>query len=124
MGKVLHDDDTPAPAHDLAARRRQRLGQIVDSRRAARLEELSAVLGVSQATVRRDLDALATTGRLRRVHGGAVAVDEHLDEPHFDAKASTASASTNVASTTSTGRAAVMGARLIGHLPAAQRAPW
>ena len=90
MGKVLHDDDTPAPAHDLAARRRERLGQIVDSRRAARLEELSAVLGVSQATVRRDLDALATTGRLRRVHGGAVAVDEHLDEPHFDAKASTA----------------------------------
>ncbi len=90
MGKVLHDDETPAPAHDLAARRRQRLGQLVDSRRAARLEELSAALGVSQATVRRDLDALAATGRLRRVHGGAVAIDERLDEPHFDAKAATA----------------------------------
>ena len=90
MRKVLHDDDTPAPAHDLAARRRQRLGLIVDSRRAARLEELSAALGVSQATVRRDLDALAATGRLRRVHGGAVAIDERLDEPHFDAKAATA----------------------------------
>ena len=90
MQKVLHDDDTPAPAHDLAARRRQRLGLIVDSRRAARLEELSAALGVSQATVRRDLDALAATGRLRRVHGGAVAIDERLDEPHFDAKAATA----------------------------------
>jgi DeoR/GlpR family transcriptional regulator of sugar metabolism len=90
MGKVLHDDDPPAPAHDLAARRRQRLGLIVDSRRAARLEELSAALGVSQATVRRDLDTLAATGRLRRVHGGAVAIDERLDEPHFDAKAATA----------------------------------
>jgi DeoR/GlpR family transcriptional regulator of sugar metabolism len=47
---------------------------------------------VSQATIRRDLDALAATGRLRRVHGGAVAVDERLDEPQFDAKAVAAAA--------------------------------
>jgi len=72
---------------DLAAARRQRLAALVDARRAVRLEELSAALGVSQATVRRDLNALAATGRLRRVHGGAVAVDQRLDEPHFDAKA-------------------------------------
>ena len=92
MWNVLHDDGENAPAHDLAARRRQRLGLIVDSRRAVRLDELSAALGVSQATVRRDLDALAATGRLRRVHGGAVAVDERLDEPQFDAKAGAAAA--------------------------------
>jgi DeoR/GlpR family transcriptional regulator of sugar metabolism len=90
MWKVLQRDDESAPAHDLAAHRRQRLGLIVDSRRAVRLDELSAALGVSQATVRRDLDALAATGRLRRVHGGAVAIDDRLDEPHFDAKAATA----------------------------------
>ena len=92
MSEVLHDQDELTPAHDLAARRRQRLGLIVDSRRAVRLEELSAALGVSQATVRRDLDALAAAGRLRRVHGGAVAVDERLDEPQFDAKAGAAAA--------------------------------
>ncbi len=88
--KIVHDDDESAPGHDLAARRRQRLGLIVDSRGAARLEELSAALGVSQATVRRDLNALAAAGRLRRVHGGAVAIDQRLDEPHFDAKAAAA----------------------------------
>jgi DeoR family transcriptional regulator, fructose operon transcriptional repressor len=86
----MRDEDEGAPGHDLAARRRLRLGLIVDARGAARLEELSAALGVSQATVRRDLNALAAAGRLRRVHGGAVAIDQRLDEPHFDAKAAAA----------------------------------
>ncbi len=83
---------TAATGADLAATRRQRLGALVESRGAARLDELSAALGVSQATVRRDLDALAAAGRLRRVHGGAVAVDQRLDEPHFDVKAAAAAA--------------------------------
>jgi DeoR/GlpR family transcriptional regulator of sugar metabolism len=72
---------------DLAPQRRQRIRSIVDSRRAARLEELSAALGVSQATVRRDLDELAAEGKVRRVHGGAVAMDERPSERHFDVKA-------------------------------------
>jgi DeoR/GlpR family transcriptional regulator of sugar metabolism len=88
--KVLSDERAPTPLPDLAERRRQRLGLIVASRRAVRLDELSAELGVSQSTVRRDLDELASTGTLRRVHGGAVAADERLDEPHFDVKAATA----------------------------------
>jgi DeoR family fructose operon transcriptional repressor len=78
---------TTDPGQDLAVRRRQRLAAIVESRGAARLDELSAALGVSQATVRRDLNALATDGRVRRVHGGVVAMDQRLDEPHFDVKA-------------------------------------
>jgi DeoR family transcriptional regulator, fructose operon transcriptional repressor len=81
-----------AVGQDLAAARRQRVSALVDARRAVRLEELSAALGVSQATVRRDLIALAAAGRLRRVHGGAVAVDQRLDEPHFDDKAAAAAA--------------------------------
>ena len=89
---VVRDDDDAAPGHDLAARRRERLGLIIESRGGARLEELSTALGVSQATVRRDLEALASTGRVRRVHGGAVAVDQRLDEPHFDVKAVVAAA--------------------------------
>ena len=82
--KSVSDSAEPSPPLDLAAARRDRLGAIVETRRAVRLEELSTALGVSQATVRRDLNELAASGRLRRVHGGAVAVDGRLDEPLFD----------------------------------------
>jgi len=88
--KIVQGSPHAATGLDLAAARRQRLGALVDARQAVRLEELSAALGVSQATVRRDLNALATAGRLRRVHGGAVAADQRLDEPHFDVKAGAA----------------------------------
>lgn len=84
---LVQEPDISESGHDLAVRRRQRLATIVESRGSARLDELSAALGVSQATVRRDLNALATHGRVRRVHGGVVAVDQRLDEPHFDVKA-------------------------------------
>jgi DeoR family fructose operon transcriptional repressor len=90
--KGVSDSVEPAPPLDLAAARRDRLGTIVETRRAVRLEELSTALGVSQATVRRDLNELAAGGRLRRVHGGAVAVDGRLDEPQFDVKAMAAAA--------------------------------
>jgi DeoR/GlpR family transcriptional regulator of sugar metabolism len=83
--------EATAPGADLAAIRRERLAALVETRRSARLDELSAALGVSQATVRRDLNELAAGGRLRRVHGGAVAVDQRVDEPHFDVKAGVAS---------------------------------
>jgi DeoR family transcriptional regulator, fructose operon transcriptional repressor len=90
--KSVSDSVETAPPLDLAAARRERLGVIVDTRRAVRLEELSTALGVSQATVRRDLNELAAGGRLRRVHGGAVATDGRLDEPLFDVKAMAATA--------------------------------
>src|SRR5512135_2860083 len=75
-----------APARDLAPYRRERLRHLVEARGAARLEELSLALGVSQATVRRDLDELASAGKVRRVHGGAVAVDDRPSELTFDVK--------------------------------------
>jgi DeoR family fructose operon transcriptional repressor len=87
LWKNLHGSTDAGPGQDLAASRRQRLAALVEARRAVRLEELSTALGVSQATVRRDLNELAAAGRVRRVHGGAVAVDQRLDEPHFDVKA-------------------------------------
>jgi DeoR family fructose operon transcriptional repressor len=92
MSTSLSDLDRAGPGRDLAAARRQRLLAVVDARRAVRLEELAGALGVSPATVRRDLNALAALGRLRRVHGGAVAIDARLDEPHFEAKAAAAAA--------------------------------
>jgi DeoR/GlpR family transcriptional regulator of sugar metabolism len=90
-GTVVQDSDAN-PLPDLAARRRQRLAALVEARGSARLEELSAALGVSSATVRRDLDAISAAGRLRRVHGGVVATDPRLDEPQFDVKAGAAAA--------------------------------
>jgi DeoR/GlpR family transcriptional regulator of sugar metabolism len=86
--EIAHDEGLGA--RDLAPQRRQRIRSIVESRRAARLEELSVALGVSQATVRRDLDELEAEGRVRRVHGGVVAVDDRPAEPHFEAKAAEA----------------------------------
>jgi DeoR/GlpR family transcriptional regulator of sugar metabolism len=85
--RIPSDHADPSPGRDLAAQRRARLRSIVESRRAVRLEELSAALSVSQATIRRDLDELAPEGRVRRVHGGAVAIDDRQREPQFDVKA-------------------------------------
>ena len=89
---VVIDGSVPAAARDLAPQRRERLLSIVETRRAARLEDLVGALRVSQATVRRDLDELARSGRLRRVHGGAVAVDARPSEQHFEAKVAEAAA--------------------------------
>ncbi len=80
-----------APSRHLAPQRQQRILDIVSSRGAARLEDLSSALGVSVATIRRDVDELSSRDLLRRVHGGAVAIDAQR-EPHFEAKAVEAAA--------------------------------
>jgi DeoR/GlpR family transcriptional regulator of sugar metabolism len=45
---------------------------LLRERGAVRASELGAELGVSQITVRRDLEALARRGQLERIHGGAM----------------------------------------------------
>jgi DeoR/GlpR family transcriptional regulator of sugar metabolism len=77
-------NDTIVP---FAPERRERLRRIVQARRAVRVEDLKDELGVSVATIRRDLDELEDSGALRRVHGGAVTVDDRRVEAHFDTKA-------------------------------------
>jgi DeoR/GlpR family transcriptional regulator of sugar metabolism len=47
------------------------------------LADLAARLGVSEMTVRRDLDQLQEQGLVRRVRGGAVALDVPSDEAGF-----------------------------------------
>jgi DeoR/GlpR family transcriptional regulator of sugar metabolism len=55
---------------------------------AVRVSLLVTRLGVSDMTVRRDLDSLARRGLLIKVHGGAVAIGgRSIDEPGFEAKA-------------------------------------
>ncbi|MFE9116979.1 substrate-binding domain-containing protein [Streptomyces sp. NPDC007172] len=52
-----------------AAERHDRLLELVRVRGSARVSELAGHLGVSPVTVRRDVEFLATEGRLDRVHG-------------------------------------------------------
>jgi len=55
----------------------ERLGEVrnlISERGAVRIDELAADFGVSEMTIRRDLDELETLGVARRVRGGAVAL--------------------------------------------------
>ena len=52
--------------------RRSRLLDLIRLRGFAALEELVRELGVSESTIRRDLDALEEQGSARRTHGGAL----------------------------------------------------
>ncbi|MEU2240293.1 DeoR/GlpR family DNA-binding transcription regulator [Streptomyces sp. NPDC018338] len=52
------------------------------------VSELSHRLGVSEMTVRRDLDALERQGLVRRVHGGAVATRVRDEQAGFSARES------------------------------------
>jgi DeoR/GlpR family transcriptional regulator of sugar metabolism len=72
----------------LAAQRQNRIVEEVQRAGAVRVGELTQLLGVSDMTVRRDLDALARRGLLRKVHGGATARETgSVDEPGFEANA-------------------------------------
>jgi DeoR/GlpR family transcriptional regulator of sugar metabolism len=68
----------------------QRQAAILDRVRAAggvRVSELAAEYGVSDMTIRRDLEALADRGLLAKVHGGATTVSPgSAHEPGFEAK--------------------------------------
>lgn len=77
---------TRSPAHLGPQRRASILAQVRRSG-GVRVSELTRLLGVSDMTVRRDLDVLAGEGLVIKVHGGATAVDgKSADEPGFAAK--------------------------------------
>lgn len=63
-------------------RREQILGYLSAHDRAA-VGELSQALGVSEVTIRKDLDLLESQGMLLRVHGGAMASGRGRLELHF-----------------------------------------
>jgi DeoR/GlpR family transcriptional regulator of sugar metabolism len=53
---------------------------------AVRVSELTELLGVSDMTIRRDLEALVADGHAQKVHGGAVLAGQVAHEPGFAAK--------------------------------------
>jgi DeoR/GlpR family transcriptional regulator of sugar metabolism len=71
----------------LASQRRATILGLVEDSGAVRVSELVDHLGVSDMTVRRDIEHLATEGLVERVHGGALAVGgRSSEEPGFTAK--------------------------------------
>ncbi|MFN8099048.1 MAG: DeoR/GlpR family DNA-binding transcription regulator [Dermatophilaceae bacterium] len=79
----------------LASQRHARILERVNALGAVRVADLVTELGVSDMTVRRDIEHLARRDLLERVHGGAVAAGDHAelsrtqpsaDEPGFAAK--------------------------------------
>jgi predicted ArsR family transcriptional regulator len=87
MARAAH---SPAPAHDdharacrarrahsvrqaRAAERRAGIVELLRERRSVRVSSLSAALGVSQMTIRRDLERLDGEGLATRAYGGALA---------------------------------------------------
>jgi DeoR/GlpR family transcriptional regulator of sugar metabolism len=72
---------------NLPAQRQERILSEVSRNGGARVSELTELLGVSDMTVRRDLDALARRGLVKKVHGGATLPRTgSTDEPGFQAK--------------------------------------
>jgi DeoR/GlpR family transcriptional regulator of sugar metabolism len=71
----------------LADQRRMLIAEEIRRRGAVRVSELTERLGVSDMTIRRDLDVLASSGLIDKVHGGATTrARQSTDEPGFEAK--------------------------------------
>jgi DeoR/GlpR family transcriptional regulator of sugar metabolism len=60
----------------LVAERYEKIVQLVNENGSMRVTELSELCGVTEETIRRDLDRLEAAGRLRRSHGGAVSIKD------------------------------------------------
>lgn len=71
----------------LPAQRQEQILQEIQANGGVRVSDLTELLGVSDMTVRRDLDALARRGLVQKVHGGATLPGQgSTDEPGFEAK--------------------------------------
>ena len=55
----------------IKAERQDRVRQLLDEQGTVSVKEISDALGVSDMTIRRDLEELASLGEIERVHGGA-----------------------------------------------------
>lgn len=71
----------------LARQRQELILREVENSGGVRVSELVTTLGVSDMTVRRDIETLAGKKLVLKVHGGATAIGErHPDEPGFSVK--------------------------------------
>jgi DeoR family transcriptional regulator of aga operon len=80
-------DEHPAvkpPSAVVSARRRDQIAGVVEAHGFARTIDLAREFGISEVTIRSDFDALAATGRVVRVHGGAMSSEQSPVERPFE----------------------------------------
>jgi DeoR/GlpR family transcriptional regulator of sugar metabolism len=82
-----HDGRPTAPRQVQPAERHQLILKRLEGDGRVSVSDLSARAGVSEMTIRRDLEALEQAGALSRVHGGAVPSQSQSYEPPFAARA-------------------------------------
>ena len=73
----------------LAEQRARTILQLVTQRQTVSVADLCELTGASEATIRRDLNALARVGKLNKVHGGATSLEAEeflAQEPDADTK--------------------------------------
>ncbi|WP_078544518.1 DeoR/GlpR family DNA-binding transcription regulator [Litchfieldia alkalitelluris] len=69
----------------LVAERHQKIVEIVNEKLSVRVSELSQIFGVTEETIRRDLEKLEKENLLQRSHGGAVSVKkEETEIPYLE----------------------------------------
>ena len=56
--------------------RRNKILQLLEENHSVKVSDLSRTLFIGEATIRRDLSKLEQGGYLRRIHGGAVSLDQ------------------------------------------------
>ena len=64
-------------SRERSAQRRDRIVRLAASAGLASVEQLSADLGVTPSTIRRDLAVLTSQGKLARTYGGALSLEPH-----------------------------------------------
>ncbi len=78
LGRATSQGDTAASREGRSHRRRAarerrgRILELLDEQRSVRVSSLSRALGVSQMTIRRDLELLDAEGLATRAFGGAL----------------------------------------------------
>jgi len=70
----------------IPAQRRVRIRGLLETNRIVTGSELSELLCVSEATIRRDLEDMENEGILERTHGGAILSQRMKDEPDYSVK--------------------------------------
>jgi DeoR family fructose operon transcriptional repressor len=82
----------------LVAERHQKIVELVNERLSIRVSELSQIFGVTEETIRRDLEKLEKENQLQRSHGGAVSIKKDEAEiPYVEREIMNATEKRNIA---------------------------
>ena len=79
MKSLVQGDLIPAERHEYIL-------NLIQQKKAVRVSTLSGALGVSEITIRRDLERLEEQGVLERTHGGAILTQRMRQEPLYAQK--------------------------------------